>query len=364
MTTFTTEEYHLAFAQSPMIGPVRFQALVKKFGDVGAAYYAKESDISDTLGEATARAFVEHRNEYDPRSALHRYATMSIHVVPLCSSLYPVHLLHISDPPIVLYVLCSGELEQMFHDKVCLAVIGSRQNTEYGKHATQHIVRDLVEAGIVIVSGLALGIDAIAHQTAVACKGRTIAVLGCGVDVVYPSSNYSLRQSILDSGNMLISEFAPGVQPTRGSFIARNRIISGLSQGVLIIEGTDRSGSLTTASFAATQGRDVFAVPGPINSPHAQAPLLLLKQGARLVTSAQDILAEYAISAPRSTLHKTVRVSDTARPVYELLLETPRHPDDIASCLGWTIIDVTNILSLLEIDGVVSRGQDGKYCPT
>jgi DNA processing protein len=209
-----------------------------------------------------------------------------------------------------------------------------------------------------------LGIDAIAHQAALDAKGRTIAVLGCGVDIVYPPHNRGLRNQIVESGNTIISEFPPGSQPTRGSFVVRNRIVSGISKGVLITEGTERSGSLITARDAANQGRDVFAIPGPITSATAQAPLILLKQGAKLVTSSADILGEYRMQDAVRHQKVEARLSNEQQEIYSTLSIAPQFADEIAIQLNWSIIRVMSVVSILEIEGVVGKDADGRYTPT
>lgn len=204
--------------------------------------------------------------------------------------LYPRMLKEIPDPPAVLYVQITNR--SLTFERT-IAVVGTRRVTPYGEAVTRKLTRGLVEKGFTIVSGMALGVDTIAHQTALDCGGTTIAVLGCGIDIIYPPSNARLYHVISRSpGSAIFTEFAPGVRPTREQFPRRNRIISGLSLGVVVVEGTDRSGSLITARFAAEQGREVFAVPGPITSPYSRAPAILLKQGAILVESADDIIEE------------------------------------------------------------------------
>ena len=201
---------------------------------------------------------------------------------------YPTLLKEISDPPRVLYVQATNLPLSCART---IAVVGTRRVTPYGESVTKSLTRALVEKGFTIVSGLASGVDTIAHQTALACGGRTIAVLGSGIDIIYPPSNARLYREIsLAKGSAIVSEFPPGVRPAREQFPRRNRIISGLSLGVVVIEGDERSGTLITARLAAEQGRDVFAVPGPVTSPMSRAPAILLKQGATLVESAEDII--------------------------------------------------------------------------
>lgn len=202
---------------------------------------------------------------------------------------YPRLLSEIPDPPQVIYVRGRGPKINL---EKTIAVVGTREVTPYGKEVTKRLVRELVEKGLVIVSGLALGVDTVAHETAIASGGKTIAVLGCGIDITYPTRNASLYWKIINGNGAVVSEFGVGVKTEVSRFTTRNRIISGLSLGVVVIEGDEHSGSLITAKYAAEQGREVFAVPGPITSPYSRATSILLKNGAKLVESADDIIEE------------------------------------------------------------------------
>lgn len=212
-----------------------------------------------------------------------------IYTLQLTDSKYPGLLKEIPDPPVVLYVRGRGE---KIHLARTIAVVGTRRITDYGRTVTQKLVRDLVGKGYTIVSGMALGVDAVAHHEAIKAGGKTIAVLGCGIDIIYPSSNTDLYWDIVRGHGAVVSEFPPGVRPDKKRFVTRNRIISGLSLGVVVIEGAEHSGTLITAKYAAEQGREVFAVPGPITSPYSRAAAILLKNGAKLVESADDIIEE------------------------------------------------------------------------
>ncbi|OGG23805.1 DNA protecting protein DprA [Candidatus Gottesmanbacteria bacterium RIFCSPLOWO2_01_FULL_43_11b] len=202
---------------------------------------------------------------------------------------YPRLLAEISDPPDVLYV--KGDLATVNLEKT-IAVVGTRTMTPYGRKITKHLVTDLVKKGFTIVSGMAIGVDSIAHQSAIDKGGKTIAVLGCGVDIIFPPSNARLYWNIVNGNGVVVSEIPPGTRTSKEQFVTRNRIISGLSLGVVVIEGSDHSGALITAKYAAEQGREVFAVPGPITSKMSQATNILLKNGAKLVESADDIIEE------------------------------------------------------------------------
>lgn len=204
-------------------------------------------------------------------------------------SRYPPLLREIPDPPKVLYVRGRGSKINL---EKTIAVVGTRKMTPYGRRVTENLVTELVKNGFTIVSGMALGVDTVAHETAIANGGKTIAVLGCGVDIIYPNVNARLYWDIVGGGGAVVSEIAPRIRTDKKQFVTRNRIISGLSFGVVVIEGDEHSGALITAKYAAEQGREVFAVPGPITSRYSRASSILLQNGAKLVQSADDILEE------------------------------------------------------------------------
>lgn len=198
---------------------------------------------------------------------------------------YPENLKNVSDAPNTLYV--EGQVTR--DDSFAVAIVGTRTPTSYGKEVAKEIATNLSKAGVTIVSGLARGIDTIAHSSALEAGGRTIAVMASGLDVVYPPENIGLFKRIIKNG-AIVTEIKSGIRPQPKFFLARNRIVSGLSLAVVVIEGKRRSGTLSTATHAANQGREVFAVPGPVNSPQSEAPLYLIEQGASVARSAQDIL--------------------------------------------------------------------------
>ncbi len=210
-------------------------------------------------------------------------------VVAIDSPHYPRLLREISDPPVVLYVRGTGSKINL--EKI-IAVVGTRHPTAYGRNITKKLVTDLVALGYTIVSGLAYGVDAVAHQTAIDAGGKTIAVLGCGIDIIAPPVNTDLYWAIVRGHGAIVSEIPPGVRTDKQRFVTRNRIISGLSLGVLVTEGARNSGSLITANYAASQGREVFAVPGSVTNVYSGATSFLLKNGAKLVESADDIIEE------------------------------------------------------------------------
>ncbi len=210
-------------------------------------------------------------------------------ILTITNPKYPRLLREISDPPAVLYVRGRGSKINL---EKTIAVVGTRHITKYGEDVTKKLVCELVARGFTIVSGLAYGVDAVAHQAAIDAGGKTIAVMGCGIDIIAPPSNATLYWDIVAGHGAVVSEIGPGIRTDKKRFVTRNRIISGLSLGVVVIEGGEHSGTLITAKYAADQGREVFAVPGPITSKYSRASSILLKNGAKLVESADDIIEE------------------------------------------------------------------------
>lgn len=281
---------------------------------------------------------------------------------------YPKLLKKIDGSPKTLYI--KGELNP---DDICFGVVGTRRFSPYGKQVAFEIAGDLAEAGLTIVSGLAPGIDTFAHQAALEKGGlvrrspkgeggRTIAVLGTGIDEksIYPQSNLKLAKDIVESGGCLISEYAPGTQGWKGNFPARNRIISGLSLGVLVVEAKEKSGALITANDAFKQKRRVFAVPGSIYSPNSRGPHILIKKGATLVVSAEDILKE--LNLPRMGKKKELK-GDTKEEelILRMLMEEALNIDKIIKKTGLAPATVNSFLAILEIKGKIRNLGGGIY---
>ena len=280
---------------------------------------------------------------------------------------YPELLRAIYDPPAVLY--CDGSVEP--GDRQAVAIVGSRQATPYGLRITETLAGELSALGFTILSGFARGIDAAAHRAALAAGGRTIAVLGCGLDVDYPPGHASLHAEIAGSGAVL-TEFAPGTPPRATNFPRRNRIISGLALGVVVVEAADDSGSLITARLALEQGREVFAVPGPIDVPTSRGPHGLLKQGAKLVETVDDIVEELLPqldrplqtlkTEPIAALPEHVELSPSERTVLEVMSREPLHLDDLTERSRLTTPAVAAILLGLELKALVKQLPGQRYC--
>jgi DNA processing protein len=273
---------------------------------------------------------------------------------------YPLLLRDIPDPPALLYLRGAAPPAE------ALAIVGSRNASPTGRHLTAEIARELASRGIGIVSGLARGIDTAAHEGALAGQGPTVAVLGCGIDRIYPPENERLFKRILAEGGTLVSEYLPGADPLAGNFPGRNRLISGLCRGVLIVEAALGSGSLITADFALEQGRDVFAVPASIASPVGNGVNLLLKDGAFLVTESDDILERLWPRCPSAPVQKQeaqldLTLPEDARSVYALLGEVPLHIDELVGKCALTPFALSAILLDLELRGGVEQLPGMRY---
>ncbi len=282
----------VGFSVFPGIGPVRFKLLRTYFGSAKAAWNASPATLKKIkLGERLTDNFVDFRKQFDIDAYLRQLEKLHVSVLTLKSPKYPRLLKEIPDAPFLLYVRGKNTGTPINMERT-IGVVGTRHVTPYGVEVTKKLVRELVAKGFTIVSGMAFGVDAVAHQAAIDAGGKTIAVLGCGIDIIAPSSNARLYWAIARGGGAIVSEMPLGLRPSKGMFPARNRIISGLSLGVVVTEGASDSGSLITARNAGEQGREVFAVPGPITNVLSRGPSKLLKNGAKLVESAEDILEE------------------------------------------------------------------------
>ncbi|OGH24555.1 MAG: DNA protecting protein DprA [Candidatus Levybacteria bacterium RIFCSPLOWO2_01_FULL_39_24] len=338
-------DYWLGFSALPGIGPAKFRKILKEFGTAKAAWGAKKSDFS-------IEEYLKQLKEKD------------VWFVTLLDEDYPQILKEIKNPPFVLYG--RGQVPDDTWFAKTIAVVGARKTTQYGREVTKLLTTELVLNGFTIVSGLALGVDAISHLTALENGGKTIAVLGCGVDCCSPMENFNLYNSILEKGNCIVSEFPLGMKPTQWTFPARNRIIAGLSQAVLVTEGAEDSGSLITAKFALRFDRKVFAVPGPITSSMSKGPYKLISKGAKLVTSAEDIFKELKTPAFAKALagKQNSKVQNATKDeliILKLLENEALHFDEIIRKTKYKSSQLSSLLSLMEIKGMVKSIDGGMY---
>jgi len=351
-------EHWLALNMISGIGPLRCQKLLKQFGSPEAILKADLRELQHVsgIGEYIARQIVSSRDKLDIEKEISRIEKQKVSIVTFSDDNYPTNLKSIFDPPIVLYV--KGKL--LPEDRIAIAMVGTRRPTSYGKMVAEKLSKELAERGVSIVSGLARGIDTCAHRGALSCDGRTIAVLGCGIDICYPPENRALFDQISKCG-AVVSEFPMGTPPERMNFPIRNRIISGLGLGAVIVEAGSRSGALITAECALEQGREVFAVPGNIFNLGTKGTHSLIKEGAKLVEKCEDIIEEIRCLSdvlpvsPAIKSPKEAKLSPEEEKVYNLLSFEPIHIDLISKESGLPINRVSPVLMNLEMKGKIRQ---------
>ena len=347
-------KYWVALNHFSKFGPARFRKLINYFPDLENAFFASLADlIKAGLEENIALEFIAARSEIDPGAILQVLNRENIKVVTINHGAYPKLLKEIYSPPPLLY--CQGRLED--EDGFNLAVVGTRKYSDYGRQITESIVKSLVKQGFTIVSGLAHGIDTLAHLAAIEAGGRTIAVLGTGLDrqSLYPSANRYLADKIILNNGCLFSEFPPGTQPLRHHFPRRNRIISGLSIGVLVTEAGEKSGALITAAHALDQNREVFAVPGSIFSPTSVGPNKLIKSGAKTVTNAGDIIEALDLAQITAYIDnkKIIPETEEEKAIIPILSQEPTHIDEIIRLTKLDTNVINSTLTIMEMKGMV-----------
>jgi len=353
------ERYYVGFNLVRGIGPARLRMLIDAFGDVERAWHAPADALYRVgLDRRSLENLLETRARVDLDREVRRVAAVGAHILTWEDEGYPKLLAEIPDPPPVLYV--RGELKP--EDAWAVAVVGTRRASTYGREVTRRLVTVLAQSGVTIVSGLARGVDAVAHQTALEAGGRTIAVLGCGIDLVYPPEHRELARRIAAQG-ALVSEYPLGTQPEPGNFPPRNRIISGLSLGIVITEAGRDSGALITADYAAEQGRDVFAVPGSILSAGCTGTNRLIQDGAKPVLDAADILQELNLTmvAEQKEARQVLPTTETEALILAHLSAEPVHVDDLTRAVGLPVAQVTSTLALMELKGMVRQVGGMKY---
>ena len=350
--------YWLALHLIPGLGNIAFKNLLDRFGSPVGIFQASIADLTgvDGIRKELARKIVDREYTSDPLKELKRIESRGARILTYSDPAYPQFLKEIHGPPMILYI----KGKDIPNNLTLVAVVGSRNPTHYGLKAAEKIGQGLARRGLGVVSGLARGIDAAAHTGCLGGRGFTIAVLGTGIDTIYPQSNKKLFHQITEKG-AVISEFPLGTPPEPKNFPIRNRIISGLSRGVAVVEATKNSGSLITASLALDQGREVFAVPGSINSFKSTGCHLLLKQGARLVENSDDILDELGLNykyAPKTDTFKDAPLppmEDSEKEIYEIIGDYPIHIDKIANLGNLEPAEVSSILMRMELKGIIKQ---------
>lgn len=356
--------YWVSTSAIPGVGTAAFNYLLKHFKTLKNFWQVSDEKIRELRLELKTReTIINFRKTVDPKVYLEKVYSQGIKVVSLVGRDYPANLRSISDAPPVLYF--KGEIRP--EDDLAIAVVGARYATAYGRQVTEKLVSELAMSGLTIVSGLARGIDSFAHRAALEVGGRTIAVLGCGVDLIYPPENKKLAEEIIKNG-AIVSEFPLGFPAVPSNFPARNRIVSGLSLGVLVTEGAIDSGSLITAGQAAEQGREVFAVPGPINSKMSEGANKLIKEGVHPVTALDDILEVLDIERQRQKLgvkdakESPLQVNDKSQAkILEILDGGTKHIDLIVREAAMPVEKVSSTLSMMELAGFVKNYGSGVW---
>jgi DNA processing protein len=338
------------------VGPQKIKTLLAIFGTAKNIWQADFSALQKALGGdiLPERIFLE-KQRLDPSAEWEKLEKAGIRVIDFASPQYPKLLKEIHNPPYLIYT--RGELA--FDQLPAIAIVGSRKFSSYGEQLANTFARDLARAGFIIVSGLALGIDAISHTGALEARGKTIAVLGSGIDdeSIYPRANANLAQEIIATGGLIMSDYPPGTPPSRITFPARNRIIVGLSLGTLVVEAGEKSGALISARMALESNREVFAIPGSIFSPVSIGTNNLIKSGAKMVTCVQDILEEFNLSQSLETKQTTLKLPENKEEeiLLTVLSDIPLHIDNIAKHSTLTVSAISATLTMMEIKGWVKN---------
>ena len=347
------KRYWVGFTLIKGIGAVRLQALIHHFGDLETAWKANPIDLAAAgLGSKVVERVIQARENVDLEKVFEQIARQDIQILTWNDESYPARLREIDQPPPVLYL----RGEYLPDDIFAVGIVGTRRVTPYGRQVTEEIASFLAANGITVVSGLARGVDAVAHTAALKAGGRTIGVLGSGVDRIYPPEHRALAEQMAERG-AVVSDYAPGTPPDASNFPPRNRIISGLSLAVVVIEAGETSGALITAEFAAEQGREVFAVPGSILAPQSKGTNKLIQNGAQLLLTASDLMQ--ALNLTRMGEHKAARKILPSDEVEAKLLaalgEQPIHVDELGNQTGLPIEKVSATLTLMELKGMVRQ---------
>lgn len=346
-------KYWVGFSLIPGIGPVRFGQLLKYFGDMAGAWAASPAELKQAgLDSSSIQSITISRPKISLEEEMEKLDRYEVKALTSHDTDYPARLKEIYDFPPVLYI--KGSL--LPQDEWCIAVVGTRRATVYGRQVTEEITADLVRNKITIASGLARGIDTVAHRSTLEAGGRTLAVFACGLDTVYPAENSEMSRRIPSQG-ALISEYPLGTKPRPENFPRRNRILSGLSLGVLVVEAGETSGAIITAHLALEQNRDVFAIPGSILSPASIGTNKLIQAGAKLVRDYRDILEELNLTAVacQMEMKELLPASETESILFQKLSAEPLHIDAVCRLSGLPVSTVSSTLAMMELRGLVKQ---------
>ncbi len=353
------KRYWVGFNLIKGIGAVRLQALREHFGDLSIAWQAPADALQAAgLGQKLAERVVQARTGVDLDRLLERYAAQGISILTWDDELYPPRLKEIDQPPPVLYVRGTLTAE----DAWAIAIVGTRRVSAYGRQVAEELAAFLGTNGVTVISGLARGVDSIAHQAALKAGGRTIAVLGSGVDRIYPPENIPLANKMMGSG-AIISDYAPGTSPEASNFPPRNRIISGLSMAVVVVEAGETSGALITAQFAVDQGREVFAVPGNIFAVQSKGTNRLISEGAHPLLSGRDMLDMLKLTRvnEQRQVRQVLPADEVESKILRVLTQEPLHMDEIRNRTELPIERVSAALVMMELKGLARQVGGSNY---
>ena len=351
--------YFLGFSVFPGIGPSGMGRLLTHFGSAKKAWNVNKTELLKSgLSEKLIDKFVVFQGKFSPQNYAQTLKQKQVDFITIQDKDFPKKLRVLGNCPFLLYFRGNREL---FNSEHLLAVVGTRKITGYGRQVTEQFVQGLSDAGFVIVSGLAMGVDAVAHQTALDAGGKTIAVLGSGVDVCFPTSNQKLYDDVLENNGLIVSEYPPGMTPNAGSFPARNRIIAGLSEGVVVTEGALDSGSLITAEWGLTLKRPVFAVPGPVTSTLSQGPYALIEKGAVLSVTSDSIVKAFFKTMKKSGAKIFTDETPDEKKIRTLLSREPMDSDALGRALSRSAAETGVLLSLMEMKGRIRQNAAGLY---
>ncbi|MDO9574004.1 MAG: DNA-processing protein DprA [Candidatus Contubernalis sp.] len=352
------KKYWAALAKISCLGSIRLLNLIKSMSSAKEVWHSSSEDLERVQGitPKISQTIVEERPKMDVDGSWQEIKAKGIQVITYEDEAYPESLKHIHAPPALLYVKGTA----LFEKGKRVAVVGTRKCTSYGKKMAMEISRTLAEQGFTVVSGMARGIDTLAHISCLKAGGSTIAVLGSGLDVIYPRENEGLSKRIIEKG-ALISEFPPGTKPLPRNFPMRNRIISGLSLGIVVVESAEKSGALITADCALEQGREVFAVPGNVDSPYSRGCNRLIKEGAVLLESPIDILQELGYDVIYESLaQEIVSLTSQEEKLLNFLTPQPTQVDSLRAQCGLSSRQLNTLLTLLELKKLIKQ-LPGKY---
>jgi len=356
----TESEYLTAICAFTYFGPVRVNLLYTYFKTAKKIWQSTTDELLETgLSEKKVQEFSDFRKNFDIKSYFEKLSKLNIKFVSFLDDDFPRALKNLDGAPVILYY--KGSLKGL--KSASVAIVGTRKMTSYGREVTEKFSGALSALGVTIISGLARGVDTAAHKASLATGGITVAVLGNGLDSVYPPENKNLAEEIIEKGGAILSEYPLGAPALPVNFAVRNRIVSGLSSCVLVIEGAEKSGTLLTASHAAEQGKTVFAVPGQITSPLSKAPLFLIKNGAKMATEVKDILDELdlELKVDKEKMEKVVPTGPEEANILEYLENEPLYLDELVRISGSKTSEISARLTIMEMKGLVRNLGGGKY---